>query len=51
MSSFILGAIVGLLMGLLIAYWKQINFLYTNSGTIGDINNVVTSGSNLLQKI
>jgi hypothetical protein len=50
-SNFILGAIVGLLTGLLIAYWKQINFLYSNAGTIGDVSNVVQSGSNLLQKL
>ncbi len=51
MSSFILGALVGLLTGLLIAYWKQINFLYQNKGTIEDVNNVIQSGGNLLQKI
>ena len=51
MTSFILGAIVGLLGGLLIAYWKQVSFLYNNAGTIGDVSNVVQSGSNLLQKL
>lgn len=50
-ANFAVGAIVGLLLGLLIAYWKQINFLYQNQGTIGDVNNVATSGYNLLQKL
>ncbi len=51
MSSFILGMIVGLLTGVLIAYWKQINFLYQNKSTIEDASTFIQSGQNLFQKL
>lgn len=51
MSNFILGAIIGGLLAVLIIYWKQINFLQQNAGTIGDVANIVQSGQNLIQKL
>ncbi len=40
-STFILGGIVGLLLGLLICYYKQIKAVY-------DHRDVISSGSNLI---
>lgn len=51
MSSFILGAIVGFLLALLILYWKQITFLYRNQDTIGAASQIVSGFQVLGQKL
>ena len=51
MSDFILGAIVGVLLALIIAYWNQIKTLYQNKGAISDAANIVTSVQDLGTKI
>lgn len=51
MSSFLLGAVVGILAALLWVYWKQIMFIQQNAGAINDVSNIVQSGQNLFQTI
>jgi hypothetical protein len=46
MSSFLLGGIIGLLLGLAWCYWKQIQFAYQNQGLISSGSNLITDLQN-----
>jgi hypothetical protein len=53
-SSLILGGIVGLLLGLLICYWKQLHAVYEQRNLIGAGSDLISAGQNFygeLQKL
>jgi len=47
MSNFILGMIVGFLLGALILFWQQLQTLYQNRDTISGVSQIA-SGLNTL---
>ncbi len=47
--SFLFGAIVGLLLGLIIAYWGQIKKVYQNKDKIGALNDASTAFDEIRQ--
>jgi len=50
-SSFILGGIVGLLLGLAWCYWKQIQTAYQNRGLISSGTDLVSSAQNFWAEV
>lgn len=51
MSTFILGAIVGILVAVLALYWNQIQSLYAQKDTIGAVNQIYTGFQTLGAKL
>jgi len=45
-STLILGGIVGLLLGLIWCYWKQIRAVYDNKDLISSSSDLLTAGEN-----
>jgi hypothetical protein len=47
MSTFILGGLIGLLLGLAWCYWKQIQLAYSNRDAISSAGNLLTDLQNI----
>jgi hypothetical protein len=50
-STFILGGIVGLLLGLLICYYKQIRLAYENRGLISAGSDLASASQNFITEL
>lgn len=48
---FLFGALVGLIAGLAICYWKQLKSTYDNRDTIGAASNIYDSASSIFKKL
>lgn len=50
-STFLLGAIIGLLIGLVYCYWKQISFAYQNRDLLSSGANLASAAQDFYQKL
>lgn len=53
MATYVLlfGALLGLIAGLAICYWKQLKSAYENRDTIGAAGNIYDSASSIFKKL